>query len=217
MSLTTSPIFCAAWASPAISSLVVCASATATRTSSVVCSSWRAISVTEASSSSAAAAAASTLSEDSFDVFTAPSARCELWSEEPDSAAAVARMAPALSPTVFRAASTRSRKLRMAASTATRRCSCSASEACFCSALRCSVMSSWVTTHPPSAIGRLASAITRPSPISMILSTALPCAISRMVSATYLSGSPLKVPASMRCRMSSLRLQPGLVFSGDKP
>ncbi len=62
--------------------------------------SWRLISAIECDNSSAATAAVSTLAEASLKACTALSARCEVWSEEPSSAAAVERMAVALSLTL---------------------------------------------------------------------------------------------------------------------
>ena len=58
--------------------------------------SWRLISAIERDSSSAATAAVSTLVEASLKACTALSARCEVWSEKPNRAPAVARMAVAL-------------------------------------------------------------------------------------------------------------------------
>ena len=67
---------------------------------SLVWVSWRLISAIECDSSSAATAAVSTLAEASLKACTAPSARCEVWSEEPNSAPAVERIAVALSLTL---------------------------------------------------------------------------------------------------------------------
>ena len=98
ISLTTSPIFCAASASPVIRVLVASASPTAARTTSRVRVSCALISPIEVDSSPAAAAAVSTLVEASFDASTAADVRCEVWSDEPNSPLAVSRMA--LTPSV---------------------------------------------------------------------------------------------------------------------
>ena len=67
---------------------------------SLVWVSWRLISAIECDSSSAATAAVSTLVEASLKACTALSARCEVWSEEPNNVRAVERMAVALSLTL---------------------------------------------------------------------------------------------------------------------
>ena len=124
ISLITSPIFCAAFASEPIWSLVAPASVEAMPTRLLVCPSWRLISSIEADSSFAADAAISTLAEASFDIWTAPSARCEALCEDANKVVAVERMATALSLTVLSIASTRWRNAAMAASTVVRRRSC---------------------------------------------------------------------------------------------
>ena len=78
ISLTTSPIFCAACDSAAICALVPCASSTAARTIPVAVASWRPISSIELDNSSAATAAVSTLPLASLEADTALSARCEV-------------------------------------------------------------------------------------------------------------------------------------------
>ena len=123
MSLTTSPIFCAASASPVIRVLVVSASPTAARTTSSVRVSCALISPIELASSPAAAAAVSTLVEASFDASTAADVRCEVWSDEPNSPLAVSRMALTPSVTTPSTLSTRSRNEASAASTVARRAS----------------------------------------------------------------------------------------------
>src|SRR5215813_3758200 len=96
ISLTTSPIFCAPSARPAISPSVARASLVASPTTLLVCVSWRLISPIDRDSSSAATAAVSTFAEASLKACTALSARCEVCSDEPNKARAVERMAAAL-------------------------------------------------------------------------------------------------------------------------
>ena len=124
ISLTTSPIFCADCASEPICSLVDPASFTAVLTMLLVCSSCRLISAIVADSSSAAPAAISTFIDASFDVSTAPSARCEVLLDAANSVDAVVRIARACSLTVFSMVSTRGRNTAIAASMAARRSSC---------------------------------------------------------------------------------------------
>src|SRR5450759_4465602 len=102
ISLTTSPIFCAACDSVVICALAPCASLTAARTISVVRASLRLTSPIELLNSSAATAAVSTLLLASLDADTALSARCEVWPELASSVLAVERMAIAPSVTVRR-------------------------------------------------------------------------------------------------------------------
>ena len=78
--------------------------------------SWRLISAIECDNSSAATAAVSTLAEASLNACTALSARCEVWSDEPNSALAVERMAVALSLTLDSSFSTCGRNEAIAAS-----------------------------------------------------------------------------------------------------
>jgi hypothetical protein len=164
ISLTTSPVFCAACASVAISRLVPWASSTAARAMSAVRASCRPISPIELASSSEAIAAVSPFSEASFDADTAPSALRAVLPELPSSTAAVVRIAMAPSATVWRCSSTRWRKARIACATAARRSSCSRMARRSRSAPRRSVTSSCVATQPPPGIGRLMMQITRPSP-----------------------------------------------------
>src|SRR5438270_6447927 len=89
MSLTTLPISCAAWARLATSALVFCASLTASPTRSIAWLSCRLISPIDSVSSRAASEAAFTLTAASFEVRTAPDARCEVSREEADRPAAV--------------------------------------------------------------------------------------------------------------------------------
>ena len=149
ISSTTSPIFCAASASPVICALVDSASFAAMRTTPVVWSSWREISPIELESSSVAVAAVVTLVEASFDACSALVARCEVWSEAASSLVAVDFIVAALSPTDLRTFSTRSRKFRIAASIVPRLLSSSTIASRCCCSLRCSVTSSWVATQPP--------------------------------------------------------------------
>jgi hypothetical protein len=153
--------------------------------------SWRLISAIERINSSAAVAAVVTLVEASFEADTALSARYEVLSDEPKSAVAVAFIAAALSPTVASTAST------LAASVALRRASCALMLSRSCSALCCAVMSSCVTTQPPSAIGVLTSDTTR-SPVSTIWKVGLPCAREAMRLVIYCSGSEVKAPRLIR-------------------
>ena len=155
ISLTTSPIFCAACASPPICSLVAAASRTAMLTRLLVWPSCWLISPIEADSSSAADAALSTFIDALLDSRTAPSARSEFLLEAANSVVAVERIAMALSPTVRSSASTRARKPVSAASMPLRRCSWAAIRSRSCSARSCLVTSWWVETQPPSAMGRL--------------------------------------------------------------
>ena len=83
--------------------------------------SWRLISAIECDNSSAATAAVSTLVDASWKACTALSARCEVCSEEPNNAAAVERMAAALSLTLASSFSTCGRNDRIDVSTLTRR------------------------------------------------------------------------------------------------
>ena len=121
ISLTTSPIFCAPCASPAISPSVARASSVASPTMLPVWVSWRLISAIERDNSSAATAAVSTLVEASLKAPTALSARCVVWSEEPNRMPAVERMAVALSETLVSSASTCGRNAPMAVSMMERR------------------------------------------------------------------------------------------------
>ena len=89
ISLTTSPIFCADCASEPICSLVDPASVTAVLTTVLVWLSCRLISAIDADSSSAAPAAISTFIDASFEVSTAPSARCEALLDAANSVEAV--------------------------------------------------------------------------------------------------------------------------------
>ena len=100
ISLTTSPIFCAASDMALIWALVPCASATAARTIEVVVASWRLISPIDSVNSSAATAAVSTFALASLEADTALSARCEVWPELANRSVAVERMAMAPSATV---------------------------------------------------------------------------------------------------------------------
>ncbi len=136
ISLTTSPIFCAAFASEWISVFVIVASFTATLTRSLVWASWRLISPIEEDNSSAAEAAVSTLTEASFELSTAPSARSEVRCEAANSVEAVVRMVTALSPTVLSMVSARCRNAAMALSTVARRSSCATSRSRSCSCRR---------------------------------------------------------------------------------
>jgi len=177
--------------------LVVFASPAARPTTSLVWPSWRLISAIERINSSAAVAAVVTLVEASFEADTALSARYEVLSDEPKSAVAVAFIAAALSPTVASTASTLSRNAAIAASVALRRASCALMLSRSCSALCCAVMSSCVTTQPPSAIGVLTSDTTR-SPVSTIWKVGLPCAREAMRLVIYCSGSEVKAPRLIR-------------------
>ena len=94
ISLTTSPIFCAALASEPIWSLVEPASLVAMPTRLFVWPSWRLISSIDADISFAAEAAVSTLADASFEACTAPSARCDVLCEAANKVAAVDRIAP---------------------------------------------------------------------------------------------------------------------------
>ena len=163
ISLTTSPIFCAPAASPAISPSVARASPVARPTMLLVWLSWRLISAIECDNSSAATAAVSTLVEASLNACTALSARCEVCSEEPNNAPAVERMAVALSLTLDSSFSTCGRNEAIAVSTLARRCPVRWSAARSSSARRCSVTSSWVETQPPSGSGSFLASTMRPS------------------------------------------------------
>ena len=119
----------------------------------------------------------------------------------------------ALSLTLFSTFSTRARKPAMASSISARRLSAASIDVWFSSARRCSVTSSWVATQPPSGIGRLASAMKRPS-CSRTLVMVLPLAMLLSRSAMYWSMSPEKLPIRMRCSSSSRSDAPGRVTSG---
>ncbi len=213
ISLTTSPIFCAACDSAVICALVPCASLTAARTISVVIASWRLISPIELLNSSAATAAVSTLLLASLEADTALSARCEVWPELVSSVLAVERMAIAPSVTVRRCSSTRWRKAAIACSMMERRSCCSCIEARSRSASRRSVMSSWVATQPPSAIGRLMTATTRPLADLTSAVVVLPCAMAATSPCRYSSGSREKLPLAMRNSSRLASVRPGFTTS----
>jgi hypothetical protein len=142
ISSTTSPIFCAAAASPAICALVVSASLTEARTTSVVRTNCSLISPIEAESSEAAVAAIATLAEAWLEERTALSARCEVCSDDFSRPPAVVSIEAALSPTLFSTFSTRARKPAMASSISARRTSAESIEVRFSSARCWSVTSS---------------------------------------------------------------------------
>ena len=109
MSLTTSPIFSAACASPAYSPFEAFALSTALATKAVVCASCELISAIEADSSSAEPATIETLSDASLDSRNATSACCVASCDETISAPAVDFMALVLLPTMPSISSMRSR------------------------------------------------------------------------------------------------------------
>ncbi len=161
-------------------------------------------------------AAVSTLVEASFEALTAPSARCEACSDDSNSPTAVDCMACALLLTLFSTLSTRSRNPAIASSITVRRLSSSFSEDRWISAIRCSVMSSWVATQPPSPIGRLTMEMKRPS-CSRTLATVLPFRMLLSRSAMYWSGLPEKLPAAIRCSMMLRSDVPGRAAFGSSP
>ena len=68
-----------------------------------------------------------------------------------------------------------------------------------CASARCrSVMSSWVASHPPSAMGLLMIDMTRPSASCVVVTVVFPRATFFKRSTTYSSGSPSNVPAAAR-------------------
>jgi hypothetical protein len=128
----TSPICCAACASPAYRSLVASAFATASLMIVLVWSSWRLISAIEVNSSSVELATFATLAEASSDSCSAALACCVVWSDESNRAAAVDFIVEALLLTTASTSSTRSRNDEMARSIADRRFSfISISSRCF--------------------------------------------------------------------------------------
>ena len=73
-----------------------------------------------------------------------------------------------------------------------------------CSARRRSVMSSWVATQPPSAIGWLSMAMVRPSGSSTSFAMVVPASnASRASRVMYSSMSPANVPLALRCSSRS--------------
>ena len=186
MSLTTSSIFCAARASPAMSALVDCASVATARTTSVARTSWLLISAIDLSNSSAAVAATSTLPNASFEVSTAPAVCAVVSFEVADRAVAVDFIAATLSATVCKTPSRLSRNQAIASSTTARRASCSPRSAFLRSAERRSVMSSWVPTqYLEPRIARLTTEMARPSGDSVTKRSVSPEATLAISSAQY--------------------------------